>query len=65
MADRPERNSGVEEEPREKRGPTGFRSNRADRPSGTSDERSDAPVHPRSTQDPNAPAPGPGAADRR
>ncbi|MFD7495370.1 hypothetical protein ACFV8T_23575 [Streptomyces sp. NPDC059832] len=63
MAETPEKNSGVEEEPQEERGPKGSRgtgSDRpsggpADRPSGTSDERSDTSVHPERTQDPESP----------
>ncbi|MFJ2249045.1 hypothetical protein [Streptomyces sp. NPDC087862] len=63
MAETPEKNSGVEEEPQRERGPKGSRdtgSDRpsggpADRPSGTSDERSDTSVHPKKTQDPDSP----------
>ncbi|MFD7532304.1 hypothetical protein ACFV8E_32700 [Streptomyces sp. NPDC059849] len=63
MAEPPERNSDVEEEPQEERGPKRSRdtgSDRpsagpADRPSGTSDERADTSVHPQGTQDPASP----------
>ncbi|MEU2669331.1 hypothetical protein ABZ622_10715 [Streptomyces sp. NPDC007164] len=63
MADTPEKNSGVEEEPQEERGPKGSRgtgSDRpsggpADRPSGPSDERSDTSVKPERAQDPESP----------
>ncbi|MFE6668593.1 hypothetical protein ACFVFH_34160 [Streptomyces sp. NPDC057697] len=63
MAETPEKNGGVQEEPQEVRGPKGSRdtgSNRpsggpADRPSGTSDERSDTSVHPQKTKDPDSP----------
>ncbi|WP_405719416.1 hypothetical protein [Streptomyces sp. NBC_00046] len=63
MAESPQKNSDVEEEPQEERGPKGSRgtgSDRpsagpADRPSGTSDERSDTSVHPQKTQDPASP----------
>ncbi|MFF3395964.1 hypothetical protein ACFYW1_34215 [Streptomyces sp. NPDC002669] len=63
MPDTPEKKNGVEEEPQEERGPKGSRdtgSNRpsggpADRPSGTSDERSDTSVQPKKAQDPESP----------
>ncbi|MCX4849642.1 hypothetical protein [Streptomyces sp. NBC_00893] len=63
MADTPEKNSGIDEEPQEERGPKGSRdtgSSRpsagpADRPSGTSDERSDTSVQPKRPQDPKSP----------
>ncbi|MFD9502546.1 hypothetical protein [Streptomyces sp. NPDC060035] len=62
MADAPQ-NSGVEEEPQEERGPKGSRGTGsdkpaggpADRPSGTSDERSDTSVQPKKAQDPESP----------
>ncbi|MFD6275650.1 hypothetical protein ACFWFI_08770 [Streptomyces sp. NPDC060209] len=63
MADTPEKNSSVEEEPQEERGPKGSRdtgsdkpsAGPADRPSGTSDERSDTSVQPKKPQDPESP----------
>ncbi|MFE7614520.1 hypothetical protein [Streptomyces sp. NPDC057496] len=63
MADTPEKNSDVQEEPQGERGPKGSRgtgSDRpsggpADRPSGTSDERSDTSVRPKRAQAPESP----------
>ncbi|MEV5200139.1 hypothetical protein [Streptomyces sp. NPDC053720] len=63
MTDTPEKNSGVEEEPQEERGPKGSRgtgSDRpsggpADRPSGPADKRSDTSVKPERAQDPKSP----------
>lgn len=63
MADTPEKNSGVQEEPQEERGPMGSRDTGsdqpeggpADRPSGTSDKRSDTSVQPKKAEHPKAP----------
>lgn len=63
MADTPEKNSRVQEEPQEERGPMGSRDTGsdqpeggpADRPSGTSDERSDTSVQPKKAEHPKAP----------
>ncbi|WP_406389604.1 hypothetical protein [Streptomyces sp. NBC_00887] len=63
MADTPEKNSQVEEEPQEERGPMGSRDTGSDqpeggpvdRPSGTSDEQSDTSVQPKKAEHPKAP----------
>ncbi|MEV7402631.1 hypothetical protein AB0N93_19860 [Streptomyces sp. NPDC091267] len=63
MADTPKKDSAVEEEPQEVRGPMGSRDTGsdkpqggpADRPSGTSDERSDTSVQPKKAEDPGSP----------
>ncbi|MFD0019896.1 hypothetical protein [Streptomyces sp. NPDC058382] len=63
MADTPEKNSAVQEEPQEERGPMGSRDTGSDRPeggpaerpSGGSDERSDTSVKPEKGRHPEAP----------
>ncbi|MET9661514.1 hypothetical protein [Streptomyces sp. NPDC006510] len=57
MADTPEKNSSVEEEPQEERGPKGARGTGSDRPSGgPADRRSGTSVQPERTQGPESPA---------
>ncbi|MFE2021413.1 hypothetical protein ACFW9O_25540 [Streptomyces sp. NPDC059499] len=63
MADTPEKDSRVQEEPQAERGPMGSRDTGSDqpeggpvdRPSGTSDERSDTSVQPKKAEHPKAP----------
>ncbi|MCX4553047.1 hypothetical protein OG204_01400 [Streptomyces sp. NBC_01387] len=63
MAGTPKKDSVVEEEPQEVRGPKGSRDTGSDKPSGgpadrtpgTSDEQSDTSVQPKKPRDPDSP----------